>query len=392
MPPRTTLSMRRVRPKRTARETSAAPSIALELVERRRRRRPRRSPGARAAPCASVSSRIARSRPRVALAGLEGRLRGEERAVKHGRRAALLGREVDVAAAQGEPVRFPHGRAHDDVDGKGEVGDHPPDHGDLLRVLLSEVGPVRLEHVEELRDHGRDAAEVSGAARALERRAHLVHGDPGLETRRVDLVRPTESRRRPRRATRGAPRSSSGVLGYAARSSFGPNWAGFTKMLADDVVVLVPRARHERQVARVQRAHRGHEAQRPPGPAPERAHLGDGREDLHAAARAPRRRRRVSFAGVGTPTRAPSRTTAPLIASISVGAPLSDILQHRGEVRFRGSGDASRLHGGIRERKRDSLRARDLGDLVRRAPRGARELRGAREAGRSEPSKWRSRR
>src|ERR1035438_1859665 len=54
----------------------------------------------------------------------------------------------------------------------------------------------------------------------------------------------------------------------------------------------------------------------------ERANVGNGREDLHAATRGARSRRSVSFACVGTPRRAPSRTTAPLIESISVGAPL----------------------------------------------------------------------
>ena len=36
------------------------------------------------------------------------------------------------------------------------------DHG-LLSVLLSEVGDVRADHVEQLRDDGRDAVEVAGA-------------------------------------------------------------------------------------------------------------------------------------------------------------------------------------------------------------------------------------
>ncbi len=180
--------MSRVFPMRAARDTSAAPSTrsssasvagvgdgnivrAHEGLARERLRQDRAEPAG------------------VALAGVEGGAGGLEGAVKHGGRAALVGAEVDVPAAQGESVLFAHDRAHDDVDRKGQVLDHPPDHGDLLRVLLPEVGPLRPEDVEELRHHGRDAAEVAGAPGALERRAHVLHRDPRLESRRVDVAR-----------------------------------------------------------------------------------------------------------------------------------------------------------------------------------------------------------
>ena len=60
-----------------------------------------------------------------------------------GAAAALVGAQVDVAARQGQAVGLAHGRAADHVDRERQVRDHAPDDGELLVVLLAEVGPAR---------------------------------------------------------------------------------------------------------------------------------------------------------------------------------------------------------------------------------------------------------
>ena len=117
-----------------------------------RRERP---PQARAA-----RSRLLRSSRLPARSAASGRgpaARAEARA-----RPALLGREIRVAGRERKPVLLADGRKDADLEIEIEVAHHPPDDGDLLRVLLAEVGAARPDDVEELEAHGGDAAEVAG--------------------------------------------------------------------------------------------------------------------------------------------------------------------------------------------------------------------------------------
>ena len=87
---------------------------------------------------------------------------------------ALVGRQVGVAAGEGQPVGVAHRRAADHLDRQGQVGRHPADDRQLLEVLLAEVGPARPGQVEQLGDDGGHAREVAGPAVALQ-----VVGQPG---------------------------------------------------------------------------------------------------------------------------------------------------------------------------------------------------------------------
>ena len=51
-----------------------------------------------------------------------------------------------------------------------EVGDHPADDRELLEILLAEQRDVGPDLVEQLGDHRRDAVEMPGPRRAVERR------------------------------------------------------------------------------------------------------------------------------------------------------------------------------------------------------------------------------
>ena len=89
----------------------------------------------------------------------------------------------------GEPVRVADRRHDDELELEVEVGDHPPEHVDLLRVLLAVEREVRADDVEQLEADRRDAAEVAGAVLAFQRRAELGHVDPRLVAGRVHLGR-----------------------------------------------------------------------------------------------------------------------------------------------------------------------------------------------------------
>ena len=78
--------------------------------------------------------------------------------------------EVCVAAAHREAVGFSDGRAGADFDGNVQVVDHVSNQQLLLVVLLPEEGDVRKDHVKQLQDDRRDAAEMARSMRAFERR------------------------------------------------------------------------------------------------------------------------------------------------------------------------------------------------------------------------------
>src|SRR5262249_37209523 len=83
-----------------------------------------------------------------------------------------------------------------DLDAGVEVGGDAPDDRQLLPVLLAEGCTVRPDRVEQLRDDGGDAAEMSGSRPAAQRLGEPRHlhagGEPlrvhGARRRRIDHV------------------------------------------------------------------------------------------------------------------------------------------------------------------------------------------------------------
>ncbi|GAA3298718.1 hypothetical protein GCM10020295_35030 [Streptomyces cinereospinus] len=127
----------------------------------------------------------------------------EQRAGQRERRTPLLGREVAVAAGQGQAVVLPHGRDADDLDAEVQVPHHAADQGELLGVLLAEERHVGAGEVEQLGDDREHAVEVAGAGGALQALPHGAGADPHLGcAARVDLVRGGGRTRRPRRPAR----------------------------------------------------------------------------------------------------------------------------------------------------------------------------------------------
>ncbi len=70
-----------------------------------------------------------------------------------------------------------------------DIGHHAFDHAQLLRVLLAEVGALRLDDAKETGDHGGNAAEVAGTMRAFEAfREPARDFDPISEAGRIHLL------------------------------------------------------------------------------------------------------------------------------------------------------------------------------------------------------------
>ena len=90
-----------------------------------------------------------------------------QRAVQDERGPAVLLRQVRIAARHREPVRLAHGRDTDDLDADIEVAHHPPDQRELLRVFLAEDGDVGADEMQQLRNDGQDAVEMTRPMRAF---------------------------------------------------------------------------------------------------------------------------------------------------------------------------------------------------------------------------------
>ena len=99
--------------------------------------------------------------------GVEGSAAGVERPEEHPGCLPLVARQADVAAREGQPVGARDRRAPDDLHREGEVGDQPAHQGQLLEVLLAEVGPAAAGHGEELGHHRRHPVEVPRSGRSL---------------------------------------------------------------------------------------------------------------------------------------------------------------------------------------------------------------------------------
>ena len=101
----------------------------------------------------------------------------------------MIGRQVDVAAADGEAIRFSDGGYADDFEGEVEVPGHASDDNQLLGVLLAEIGAVGLDDVEELGNNGGDADEVAGPRGAFVEIGDGAGVDPGVGAGAVHLLR-----------------------------------------------------------------------------------------------------------------------------------------------------------------------------------------------------------
>lgn len=192
---------------------------------------------------------------------------------------ASAGAQVDIPRAQRKAIGFPCGGTDDNLGGHDKVLDHALDDDSLLDILLAKVDAVRLDDVEELHADGGDAAEEGRPAGALEDLCHRRDGDKAALA--VDLL--TGEARRVhlgcwrRKNGRYAAEVCSIVgelavqLGQGSNITLPRHWVGSQVLLDaklgwvnvyahDDVVVLARGGSDEGEVALVQGAHGGHEA------------------------------------------------------------------------------------------------------------------------------------
>lgn len=80
----------------------------------------------------------------------------------------LFGRQAPISAAHGEPRWFSDRRHPEDFHLHVQVGHHPTDNGQLLKVFFAKDGNVRVHGVEEFCDDGGDALEMAWSVFALE--------------------------------------------------------------------------------------------------------------------------------------------------------------------------------------------------------------------------------
>ena len=187
----------------------------------------------------------------------------------------LLRRETAVARREGEAVGVAHRRDDADLHGDVQVADEPPDHGDLLRILLAEVRALRVNEVEQLQADRGDTAEVAGTGCAFG--SHLAGIDPGGEARRIELV---GGRREHDVDSFGL--SDLDVARLVARIRVEVRLLVELRRIDEerhhDRAVLLPGCSEERDVAVVEGSHRRHEAR-----SGHHLELGDRADDLHAS-------------------------------------------------------------------------------------------------------------
>ena len=136
--------------------------------------------------------------------------------------------------------------------GTSRSRDHAPDDRELLGVLAAEVGPVGLEDVEQLRHHGRDAAEVAGPALALEGRRPPRRRPPQV-SKPAGYISAGAGREQEVAAGLGQePAVALEVARVAGEVLLGSELGGVHEELAATCGTRAARAAHERQVAGVQ--------------------------------------------------------------------------------------------------------------------------------------------
>ena len=207
-----------------------------------------------------------------------------ERAWEGERRRPFGRGEVGVPGGQSEAVRIADRGEDADLEPEVEVAHHLRDDGDLLRVLLAEVGPCGSHDVEELEADGGHAAEVSGPVLAFEQSRKLFDLYPGLVARGIELLR-RGSEQQVDTFLLGHARIALLVAWVAPEILAGAELRRVDEEADDDDLVLCPGGAEERQVPLVERAHRGNEADLAAA-AELGAHLLDRPDRLHRAASA----------------------------------------------------------------------------------------------------------
>ncbi|EVT88823.1 hypothetical protein Z046_26780 [Pseudomonas aeruginosa VRFPA09] len=100
---------------------------------------------------------------------------------------ALLLVEVTVARGQREAIGGAHRRLAEDLHRQVEVADQLADHRQLLEILFAEQREVRLDHVQQLADHGRHAFEMAGTTGAAKAFGDAGNMDAGLPVHAVGV-------------------------------------------------------------------------------------------------------------------------------------------------------------------------------------------------------------
>ena len=128
------------------------------------------------------------------------------RAGGRARAARSSAREVGVARGEREAVRVADGRedAQLEVAVEVEVAQHAAQDGDLLRVLLAEVGGLRADDVEELQADVATPRKWPGRARPRASTPSSSTSTQVWKPRRIELLLPAA-----RRGSRRLPRSAS---------------------------------------------------------------------------------------------------------------------------------------------------------------------------------------
>ena len=92
---------------------------------------------------------------------------GLQRLVDGGSYGSLVGSQQRVTRALGKTVLVAHNVALHNLHLNAQLTHHRLDDGNLLPVLLAEIGTVRLYDIEESADHLADAIEVAGTVGTL---------------------------------------------------------------------------------------------------------------------------------------------------------------------------------------------------------------------------------
>jgi len=186
--------------------------------------------------------------------------------------------------AERQAVGLAHGRADDDLRRQAKVTRQPANDDCLLAVLLAEVRPIGADECKQDRDHRRHAAQVARPGRPLEHLCQLADIDARAGTGRVDVLDAgheadvhagsLEQCQVGRLVARVA-------LVVLVRAELG----GVDEDARDHGRALLAGPVQEALMPGVQRAHRGHEADRRGEPSPGSGQLGAVAHDLHQAAR-----------------------------------------------------------------------------------------------------------
>jgi hypothetical protein len=88
--------------------------------------------------------------------------RSAEGGVDSRRHDPFLWSQVSIARTYGQPVAFSNGRMPNDANGKIQIPHHSPDDGELLPILFSKDGSIRMGDQEQLRHHCTYSTKMTG--------------------------------------------------------------------------------------------------------------------------------------------------------------------------------------------------------------------------------------